>query len=75
MLYHRDEDQSYAVSFLLGLLGWPTLPHRDPETLVEVCRAYRPHVVFVEADAEGHAPTSAPGSPVGVRRPGFSWWW
>jgi AmiR/NasT family two-component response regulator len=60
VLFHGDEDQGYAAAFLLGTLGWPTLPHRAADTLVEVCRAFQPQVVFMDTDAAGDGPTSAP---------------
>lgn len=59
LLFTDDEDHGYAVAFLLGVLGWPTYPHVDPETLVEVCRAYRPDVVFLESAGEADSPASA----------------
>jgi hypothetical protein len=59
LLFSQDEDHGYAVAFLLGVLGWPTYPHADAETLVEVCRAYRPDVVFLESAGDADAPASA----------------
>jgi AmiR/NasT family two-component response regulator len=62
LLFTHDEDHAYAVSLLLGVLGWRTYPHMEAATLVEVCRAYRPDVVFLDTDDE-----DAPARPSDLR--------